>query len=60
MEDSFQFRNHLCIVFELLNINLYEFIKMNSFRGCKMTLIQRFAVQILMALSHCKKNEVIH
>lgn len=60
MEEFFTFRNHLCIVFELLNINLYEFIKMNNFRGCKMSLIQRFAVQILMALLHCKKNNVIH
>lgn len=25
-----------------------------------MTLIQRFAVQILMALTHCKKNNIIH
>ena len=33
MHDYFHFRNHLCIVFELLFINLYELIKGNSFRG---------------------------
>lgn len=33
---------------------------MNNFRGIKMSLIQRFAVQILMALCHCKKYNVIH
>lgn len=33
MHDYFQFRSHLCIVFELLFINLYELIKGNSFRG---------------------------
>eukprot|EP01047_Picozoa_sp_COSAG01_P049212 COSAG01_NODE_4858_length_4678_cov_12.236078_2_plen_66_part_00 len=27
--DYFYFRNHLCITFELLSINLYEFIKNN-------------------------------
>ena len=32
MRDSFYFRNHLCIVFELLSINLYEFIKNNNFQ----------------------------
>lgn len=31
MEDSFIFRKHLCIVFELLSINLYEFLKKNNF-----------------------------
>ena len=34
--DYFYFRNHLCITFELLSINLYEFIKNNNFqvRSC--------------------------
>ncbi|CAI2369854.1 unnamed protein product [Moneuplotes crassus] len=60
MEHSFIFRGHLCIVFELLSINLYEYIKLNNFKGCKMPVIQRFAIQILLALAHCKKNKVIH
>ena len=29
--DSFVFRKHLIITFEMLSINLYEFIKMNNF-----------------------------
>ena len=28
----FYFRSHLCIAFELLSINLYEFIKNNNFQ----------------------------
>lgn len=31
MKDYFVFRRHLCITFELLSINLYEFIKNNNF-----------------------------
>ena len=30
--DYFYFRNHLCITFELLSLNLYEFIKNNNFQ----------------------------
>ncbi len=60
MEHSFIFRGHLWIVFELLSINLDEYIKLNNFRGCKMQVIQRFAIQILLSLVHCKKNNVIH
>lgn len=32
MLDHFQFRNHKCITFELLSINLYELIKKNKFQ----------------------------
>jgi hypothetical protein len=33
MYEYFYFRNHLCISFELLSINLYEFIKNNNFQA---------------------------
>lgn len=29
--DQFVFRKHLCLTFELLSVNLYDFIKMNNF-----------------------------
>lgn len=29
----FEFRNHLCLVFEKLSINLFDLIKQNKFRG---------------------------
>ena len=35
MRDFFYFRNHMCITFELLCINLYEFIKNNKFQVLK-------------------------
>ena len=31
IRDSFTFRNHVCISFEMLSINLYQFIKNNDF-----------------------------
>ncbi|KAI9189387.1 serine/threonine protein kinase, CMGC, dual-specificity [Blastocladiella emersonii ATCC 22665] len=60
MTETFRFRNHLCIVFELLSINLYEFIKGNDFRGFSVGLIRRFSVQILNCLNLLWKNEIIH
>lgn len=42
MLDSFNFRNHYCITFELLSINLYEFIKANQFKGFNLNLIKKF------------------
>ena len=43
-------RNHLCITFELLSINLYEFIKNNNFQGLSLGLIRRFAIQVRHSL----------
>jgi hypothetical protein len=37
-------------VFELLNINLYELIRQNQFRGLSMNLQRLFLSQILDAL----------
>ena len=38
------FRRHLLISFELLSMNLYEFIKSNNFVGVSIGLIRRFAI----------------
>ncbi|GAA5875496.1 hypothetical protein JCM8547_001682 [Rhodosporidiobolus lusitaniae] len=60
MVDSFSFRGHLCIVTELLSINLYELVKANSFAGFSTTLIRRFASQILKSLILLYHHRVVH
>lgn len=44
IKDFVIFRNHVCIIFELLSINLYEFLKNNLFNGITIELIRRFAI----------------
>lgn len=44
IKDYVIFRKHLVISFELLSINLYEFIKNNNFQGVSLGLIRRFAI----------------
>ncbi|EFC36361.1 predicted protein [Naegleria gruberi] len=56
----FTFRQHLCIAFELLSINLYEFIKNNNFRGLSLALIRKFALQILNSLQYLSQEKIIH
>ncbi|RCI03331.1 hypothetical protein CU098_008345 [Rhizopus stolonifer] len=60
MLGHFTFRNHLCIAFECLSINLYEFIKINEFRGFSMGLLRRFTVQLLNSLVLLQKHKLIH
>jgi dual specificity tyrosine-phosphorylation-regulated kinase 2/3/4 len=57
---SFYFRCHLCISTELLDMNLYEFIKAHSFRGFSLRIIRRFTKQILSSLVLLKQRKVIH
>jgi len=38
------FRKHLCMAFELLSMNLFEFLKINDFNGFDHNLIRRFAI----------------
>jgi dual specificity tyrosine-phosphorylation-regulated kinase 2/3/4 len=56
----FCFREHLCITFELLSINLYEFIKSNSFNGLSLPLIKRFTLQLLQGLKLSGSLNIIH
>lgn len=63
IREHFTFRNHLCVVFDLLGMNLYELIKANDyqvylyyFKGVSLGLIRRFAVQILTALRFLGKH----
>ncbi|KAF9971176.1 hypothetical protein BGZ73_005927 [Actinomortierella ambigua] len=60
MTDNFYFRNHLCIATELLSINLYEFIKSNSFEGFSLGLIKRFCTQLLQTLDLLSAHRVVH
>ncbi len=41
MHEHFHFRGHLCIVFELLSVSLYELIKGNGFRGFGLATVKR-------------------
>lgn len=50
MLDFFTFRNHKCITFELLNINLYELIKKNKFQGFSLMVSTSLSS---WCISHC-------
>uniref|UniRef100_A0A158P6J8 Dual specificity tyrosine-phosphorylation-regulated kinase mbk-2 n=1 Tax=Angiostrongylus cantonensis TaxID=6313 RepID=A0A158P6J8_ANGCA len=60
MLDYFNFRNHKCITFELLNINLYELIKKNKFQGFSLMLVRKFAYSMLLCLDLLQRNRLIH
>jgi dual specificity tyrosine-phosphorylation-regulated kinase 2/3/4 len=56
----FVFRSHVCLVFDLLSLSLYEFIKVNKIQGLKEKQIKSFTKQILQGLCYFKSLSVIH
>ena len=44
IQESLVFRKHLILTFEVMSMNLYEFIKMNNFKGVSEGLVRRFAI----------------
>ena len=60
MKDTFIFRQHLCVVVELLSLNLYELIKQNGYRGFSLGLCRVFLAQTLDALTALKEARIIH
>lgn len=58
--DCFQYQQHLCISFELLNTNLFELIKLNNFRGLSLSIVQLFSKQILCGMALLKDAGIIH
>ncbi|KAK9872905.1 hypothetical protein WA026_020257 [Henosepilachna vigintioctopunctata] len=60
MLEYFFFRNHLCISFELLSLNLYELIKKNNHKGFSLNLTRRFAKGLLKCLRLLHKENIIH
>lgn len=60
MLENFMFRNHPCIIFELLSLNLYELSKKNSYAGFSIPLIRRFTYAIVNCLYALSKFDIIH
>ena len=52
------YRNHQCLVFEMLSLNLYELLKNTQFCGVSLNLIRKFAKQVLRSLSFLARQDI--
>lgn len=60
MQDCFDYRNHVCIVTELLNISIFDFLKSNSFAPFPHAHIIDFASQLFQSVAFLHKLDLIH
>jgi hypothetical protein len=58
--DSFEFNNHICLVFELLSVSLLDILTQNQFRGLPLSVVQRFTRQIIAAMATLEDANIIH
>ncbi|ELP85017.1 mitogen-activated protein kinase mpkC, putative [Entamoeba invadens IP1] len=60
MVDYFMYYNHICIVTEMLGIDLYELMRRNRNHSFSIQTIRKFIQQILRALLVLAKGNIVH
>ncbi|KAJ8002796.1 hypothetical protein DPEC_G00162690 [Dallia pectoralis] len=58
--ECFQHRSHTCLVFEMLEQNLYDFLKQNKFSPLPLKVIRPVLQQVATALRKLKSLGLIH
>nr|BCL66282.1 serine/threonine-protein kinase PRP [Volvox reticuliferus] len=58
---AFEFRKHMCLVFEPMDMNLRDLTKKyGRNKGLNVTAVGMYTAQLLVALRHLRKNGVLH
>lgn len=61
MLGNFQHKGHLCIVFEILDINLRDTLTLYGKRvGLSVSAVRSYAYQLFVALYHLKSQGILH
>lgn len=56
----FMHHSHLCLVFELLGLNLYEVLKRRQFRGLALTTVKALLGQAMEGIAHLSQKQIVH
>lgn len=56
----FMHQNHLCLVFELLGLNLYEVLKKRQFRGLPLSVVRTLVKQAVVGVKELSKKNIVH
>ncbi|XP_009581673.1 PREDICTED: dual specificity protein kinase CLK1-like [Fulmarus glacialis] len=60
MFEWFEYHGHVCIVFELLGLSTYDFIKENGFLPFRLDHIRQMAYQICQSVNFLHLNKLTH
>jgi len=56
----FMYKDHLCLVFEMLGLNLYEVLKKRQFRGLPLTVTQTLVRQAVLGARGLAQKSIVH
>eukprot|EP00742_Colponemidia_sp_Colp-10_P022742 GILJ01026936.1.p1 GENE.GILJ01026936.1~~GILJ01026936.1.p1 ORF type:complete len:391 (-),score=20.51 GILJ01026936.1:132-1304(-) len=60
IHDTFTFRSHICLTYELLSINLYEYLKANKFTPMPIPVVKKIGASVLISLAFMWREGIIH
>jgi len=62
LKHHFLYKQHLCLVFELLSYNLYDLLRNTNFKGVSLNLTRKFAQQLCSSLHELSQKDlsIIH
>ena len=60
LECYFMYKSHLCLVFELLGLNLYEVLKKRQFRGLPIAVVRTLVRQALRGIKELAQKSIVH
>ncbi|CCH46600.1 hypothetical protein BN7_6194 [Wickerhamomyces ciferrii] len=56
----FNFRSHICIITELLSVNLYDCLESTNFKSFELNILQKWSKDILQGLKFLHQQGIIH
>ena len=60
LRSHFTYSQHLCLVFDLLGLNLYEILKRRQFRGLPLNTVRTLVRQSVESLRELTQRNVVH
>lgn len=60
LQCSFTYQNHLCLVFEMMGLNLYEVLKKRQFRGLPLGMVRRLVQQAMEGVKDLSQKSIVH
>lgn len=60
LHQHFRYKDHTCLVFEALGVNLLQLLQQNGCRGLSLSLVRFFAKQLLQVLVLLRHEGILH
>ncbi|KAJ1917734.1 serine threonine protein kinase CMGC group [Mycoemilia scoparia] len=60
MVESFDYRDHVCMAFDLLGPSVFDFLKANEFRPFSLAHVQSIGLQLLDSVAYLHSLQLVH